>query len=133
MGVYGMLAMAFFVFVARCFIPRDRESERAMKVSFWSLNVGLASMMFVNLVPSGMFQLFDSFQNGYWHARAPEFFLPPEIPEHWVAASVGRSHLYRRRDLPDRLPCPAHVSREGANSDRTLGWQRRDVHAIADV
>ncbi len=79
MGVYGMLAMGFFMFVARYFIPPDSRSERAMKISFWSLNIGLAYMLFVNLVPIGLFQLFDSFQNGYWHARAPEFFLRPEI------------------------------------------------------
>ena len=79
MGVYGMLAMGFFVFVARYFIPPDRRSERAMKISFWSLNIGLAYMLFANLVPIGMYQLFDSFAHGYWHARAPEFFLRPEI------------------------------------------------------
>jgi len=45
-----------------------------MKVSFWSLNIGLAWMVFVNLVPAGAYQLIDSFQNGYWHARQPEFF-----------------------------------------------------------
>ena len=71
MGVYGMLAMGFFVFVARYFIPPDRKSERAMQISFWSLNLGLGYMLFANLVPIGMFQLWDSFQNGYWHARAP--------------------------------------------------------------
>ncbi len=46
-----------------------------MKVAFISLNVGLGYMLFVNLVPMGMLQLYDSFQNGYWHARAPEFFM----------------------------------------------------------
>ena len=74
MGVYGMLAIGFFMFVARYFIPPDRQSERAMAVSFWSLNIGLAMMLFVNLVPIGILQLYDSFQNGYWHAREPEFF-----------------------------------------------------------
>ena len=34
MGVYGMLAMGFFMFVARYFIPRDRASDRAMKKRF---------------------------------------------------------------------------------------------------
>ncbi len=53
MGVYGMLAIGFFMFVARYFIPPDRGSERAMKISFWSLNIGLALMLFVNLVPIG--------------------------------------------------------------------------------
>jgi nitric oxide reductase subunit B len=79
MGVYGMLAMGFFMFVARYFIPPDRAGERAMRVSFWSLNIGLGLMLFVNLVPIGIFQLFDSFHSGYWHAREIEFFRQPVI------------------------------------------------------
>ncbi len=77
MGVYGMLALGFFMFVARYFVPRDAGSERAMKLSFWSLNIGLGMMLFVNLVPMGILQLSDSFANGYWHAREPEFFQQP--------------------------------------------------------
>ncbi|HXK60556.1 MAG TPA: nitric-oxide reductase large subunit [Acidobacteriota bacterium] len=79
MGVYGMLAIGFFMFVARYFIPPDRRSERAMKLSFWGLNIGLAMMLFVNLVPMGILQLYDAFQNGYVHARAPEFFEQPAV------------------------------------------------------
>ncbi len=79
MGVYGMLAIGFFMFVARYFIPLDRKSELAMKTSFWSLNIGLAWMVFVNLVPVGTIQLLDSFQNGYWHAREPAFFQQPLV------------------------------------------------------
>lgn len=74
MGVYGMLAMAFFMFVARYFIPPDRNSERAMKFSFWSLNLGLLWMLAANLFPIGALQLYDAVQNGYWHSRLPEFF-----------------------------------------------------------
>jgi nitric oxide reductase subunit B len=74
MGVYGMLAVGFFMFVVRYFIPHDRSSDRAMSVSFWSLNIGLAAMVFVNLVPIGLLQFNDSLQNGYWHARSPEFY-----------------------------------------------------------
>jgi len=79
MGVYGMLAMGFFMFVARYFIPPDRNSERAMKVSFWSLNIGLALMLLVNLFPVGALQLYDAFHNGYWHSREPAFFQDPLI------------------------------------------------------
>jgi nitric oxide reductase subunit B len=74
MGVYGMLAMAFFMFVARYFIPPDGNSQRAMKVSFWSLNIGLLWMVAANLFPIGALQLYDAFHNGYWHSRQPEFF-----------------------------------------------------------
>jgi nitric oxide reductase subunit B len=79
MGVYGMLAMAFFVFVAKYFLPDDRKAEKAMKISFWSLNIGLFWMAFVNLTPVGALQLWDSFKNGYWHARDPEFFAAPAV------------------------------------------------------
>jgi nitric oxide reductase subunit B len=79
MGVYGMLSIAFFMFVARYFISPDRNSELAMKISFWSLNIGLASMVVVNLVPMGTLQLYDAYQNGYWHARDPAFFQTPLI------------------------------------------------------
>jgi nitric oxide reductase subunit B len=79
MGVYGMLAMGFLVFVARYFIPRDRAGDRAMGISFWSLNIGLAYMLFVNLVPVGFLQFRDSLQTGYWHARSPEFYAQPLV------------------------------------------------------
>jgi len=79
MGVYGMLAIGFFMFVARYFIPPDRGSRWAMGISFWGLNIGLALMLFANLVPVGMMQLYDSFQNGYWHAREPAFFQQPTV------------------------------------------------------
>lgn len=79
MGVYGMLAMGFFMFVARYFIPRDTASERAMQISFWSLNIGLLLMLFVNLFPLGLLQLNDSVAYGYWHAREMDFFLQPVV------------------------------------------------------
>lgn len=73
MGVYGMLAVAFLMFVARYLIPPQRGG-RAMAISFWSLNIGLLLMLFVNLVPIGTLQLYDAVANGYWHAREPDFF-----------------------------------------------------------
>jgi nitric oxide reductase subunit B len=79
MGVYGMLAIGFFVFVCTYFVPRDRGSERAMRWSFWSLNVGLAWMVVVNLFPIGVLQLDDAIAHGYWHARRPEFFAQPVV------------------------------------------------------
>jgi nitric oxide reductase subunit B len=79
MGVYGMLAIGFFMFVARYFVPPDTRTERAMRVSFWSLNAGLALMIVTNLVPIGIMQLHDSFKQGYWHAREIDFFMQPAV------------------------------------------------------
>jgi nitric oxide reductase subunit B len=74
MGVYGMLAMGFFMFVARYFLPADRKTDWAMWLSFWSLNLGLGWMVFVNLVPIGAIQFYHAVEHGYWAARDPEFF-----------------------------------------------------------
>ncbi len=79
MGVYGMLAMGFFMFVARYFIPPDAASERAMRWSFWSLNIGLAWMLFINLFPIGLVQLHHAFTYGYWNAREIDFFNRPIV------------------------------------------------------
>ncbi len=79
MGVYGMLAVGFFIFVARYFVPRDRGSELAMRMSYWGLNGGLAWMVGVNLFPIGALQLYDAVANGYWHARSPAFFAEPAV------------------------------------------------------
>jgi nitric oxide reductase subunit B len=79
MGVYGMLAVGFFLFVAAYFVPRDARTERAMRWSFWSLNGGLAWMVCVNLFPIGALQLRDALVNGYWHARSPDFFARGDV------------------------------------------------------
>lgn len=79
MGVYGMLTMGFFMFVARYFIPPDRGSERAMACAFWSLNIGLAWMLFVNLFPVGLMQMHTALEESYWQARQPEFFMRPAV------------------------------------------------------
>ncbi len=79
MGVYGMLAIGFFMFAARYFIRPDRKSELAMKTAFWGLNIGLAWMIFVNLIPIGTIQLFQSFGQGYWKVRDPQFFAQPAV------------------------------------------------------
>jgi nitric oxide reductase subunit B len=73
MGVYGMLAAGLALFCLRYLIPEDRWSERAAKVSFWSLNIGLAWMCFATLFPLGMLQLYESVNTGYFEARSLEY------------------------------------------------------------
>ncbi|UFS71941.1 cbb3-type cytochrome c oxidase subunit I [Geomonas sp. RF6] len=79
MGVYGMLSLGFFMFVARYFLPLDRASNRAMGIAFWCTNIGLACMLFVNLFPVGLLQLNQILSTSYWHGREPEFFMQPLV------------------------------------------------------
>ncbi len=70
MGVYGMLAVGLALFCLRYLIPADRWPERAgASWSFWSLNIGLAWMMFATLFPLGLVQLYESVRSGYFYAR----------------------------------------------------------------
>jgi nitric oxide reductase subunit B len=79
MGVYGMLAVGLLLFCLRYLMREDRWSDRAAKLSFWSLNLGLAWMAFANLFPVGMVQLQDSLAHGYQHARSLDF-----LTQRWV-------------------------------------------------
>jgi nitric oxide reductase subunit B len=73
MGVYGMLAVGFAMFALRYLIPADKWSDRLASVSFWSLNIGLAWMLFVTLLPLGILQLYHSVDVGYYDARTLKF------------------------------------------------------------
>lgn len=73
MGVYGMLAVAFSLFALRYLIPPHKWSDRLARTSFWSLNIGLAWMSFVSLLPLGILQLYHSVDAGYYDARTLAF------------------------------------------------------------
>jgi nitric oxide reductase subunit B len=79
MGVYGMLAAGLALFALRYVIPEDRWPERAAKVSFWSLNAGLAWMVFATLFPLGVLQLYESVAHGYYEARELRFLTSPTM------------------------------------------------------
>ena len=72
MGVFGMLAVALMTFVLRESTSEVTWThlERFIRCGFWGLNAGLAMMLLLSLFPSGILQLQDVVQNGYWHARS---------------------------------------------------------------
>ncbi len=69
MGVYGMLAVGLALFCLRYIIPQERWSDGAARLSFWSLNLGLAWMVFATLFPLGVLQLYHSVSVSYYDAR----------------------------------------------------------------
>jgi nitric oxide reductase subunit B len=70
MGVYGMMAVGLSLFCLRYIISEEAWSDRAAKISFWSLNLGLAWMVFATLFPLGVLQLYHSVSVGYFDARS---------------------------------------------------------------
>ncbi len=73
LGVYGMMAAGLALFCLRYIIPEKSWSERAAKLSFWSMNIGLVWMVVTSLFPLGIMQMFRSVSQGYWSARSAEF------------------------------------------------------------
>lgn len=73
MGVYGMLAVGLALFCLRYLVPDDRWSNKAVKFSFWALNIGLAWMCLATLFPLGVIQLYHAVHAGYFEARSLEF------------------------------------------------------------
>ncbi len=75
MGVFGMLALALMVFVLRQTSTDARWSdiEKYVKVGFWGANAGLTLMLMMSLFPSGVLQVWDVVQHGYWHARSLDY------------------------------------------------------------
>lgn len=69
MGVYGMLAVGLALFCLRYIIPEKHWSDKAARLSFWSLNLGLAWMVFATLFPLGILQLYHSISVSYYDAR----------------------------------------------------------------
>jgi len=78
-GVYGMLGIGLMLFVLR---DADREvvwKDRWIRFAFWSINIGLAAMVFISLLPVGLAQTVASVQDGLWYARSAEFMQQPYL------------------------------------------------------
>jgi nitric oxide reductase subunit B len=71
-GVYGMLGLGLTLFCLRGLTDVDRWSNRLLSISFWCLNIGLAMMVFLSLLPQGLWQTYLSFTQDYAHARSAE-------------------------------------------------------------
>ncbi|HLV67880.1 MAG TPA: nitric-oxide reductase large subunit [Polyangiaceae bacterium] len=76
-GVYGLLALGLCLVVARRLTGERPWNERALALGFWSMNVGLAAMIALSLLPIGLAQTVASVDTGLWYARSAEFLQQP--------------------------------------------------------
>jgi nitric oxide reductase subunit B len=78
-GTYGMLSVALALFVWRGLVQPGRWNDRLLRVSFWGLNIGLAAMSFLTLLPVGVLEMAEAYKNGLWLAKSSEFFSRPFV------------------------------------------------------
>ena len=69
-GVYGMLGIGLMLFCLRGLFERTVWPDRLLAPAFWMLNIGLAMMVFISLVPAGIYQAWASVTQGVWFARS---------------------------------------------------------------
>jgi nitric oxide reductase subunit B len=72
-----MLGLGLTLFCMRGLTNPARWNNRLLATSYWCLNVGLAMMVFLSLLPQGLYQTYQSFVHGYAYARSPDVIHSP--------------------------------------------------------
>ncbi|MNX09474.1 Nitric oxide reductase subunit B [compost metagenome] len=72
-GVYGMLGLGLMLFCLKGLATHHQWHTKTLAFSFWAINLGLALMVLLSLLPIGLMQTWASVDHGYWFARSAEF------------------------------------------------------------
>jgi len=78
-GVYGMLGIGLMLFVLKSMNPEAVWKEKWIKFAFWAINIGLALMVLISVLPVGLAQTWVSVKYGLWYARSAEFMQDPTM------------------------------------------------------
>ncbi|KXK21991.1 MAG: nitric oxide reductase qNor type [Bacteroidetes bacterium OLB12] len=73
MGVYGNLSIAGALFCCQLLFKPVAWNTRLIKISFWSINIGLLLMVVLDLFPAGILQFMAVVEEGLWFARSSAF------------------------------------------------------------
>ncbi len=72
-GVYGMLGIGLMLFCLKGLTLRAVWKTGWIWFAFWSINIGLALMVLISVLPVGILQTWASVEHGMWYARSAEF------------------------------------------------------------
>lgn len=86
-GVYGLLGIGLMLYCMRGLTDIYKWDNKLIKITFWSLNIGLAMMTFLSLLPQGLWQTYQSIATSYVSARSVEF-IQSDIMHAFVWARV---------------------------------------------
>lgn len=78
-GVYGMLGIGLMLFVLRDMNKGVVWKEPWIRFAFWCINIGLAAMVLLSVLPVGLAQTVASVNDGLWYARSYDFMQQPYI------------------------------------------------------
>jgi nitric oxide reductase subunit B len=72
-GVYGMLGIGLMLFCLKGLAAHNQWRTGVIAFAFWTINIGLALMVLLSLLPVGLLQTWASVEHGLWYARSAEF------------------------------------------------------------
>jgi len=72
-GVYGMLGIGLMLFCFKGMAVRQAWRTQVLSFAFWAINIGLALMVLISVLPVGLMQTWASVEHGMWYARSAEF------------------------------------------------------------
>jgi nitric oxide reductase subunit B len=78
-GVYGMLGIGLMLFVLKSMEPGKIWNDKWIRFAFWAINIGLALMVLISVLPVGLAQTWVSVKTGMWYARSADFMQDPVI------------------------------------------------------
>ena len=86
-GVYGMLGIGLMLFALKGLAAQNLWKDSMIRFAFWSINIGLALMVLLSLLPVGLAQTWASVNHGLWYARSAEFLQQPWLNNlRWMRA-----------------------------------------------
>lgn len=72
-GVYGMLGIGLMLFCLKGLGTHRIWKTPVLAFAFWAINLGLALMVLLSLLPMGLLQTWASVEQGLWYARSAAF------------------------------------------------------------
>ncbi|WP_372884396.1 nitric-oxide reductase large subunit [Shimia sp.] len=88
-GVKGNIALGGMLFCLQHLFKTGDWNRKLIRVSFWSLNIGIAMMMFLDLLPVGLYQLSVVLEEGLWYARSQEVIQGAVFRNLTIMRSLG--------------------------------------------
>jgi nitric oxide reductase subunit B len=88
-GVYGMLGIGLMLFCLKGLTGQKVWKTKVLSFAFWAINIGLALMVLLSLLPVGLLQTWASVEHGMWYARSAEFLQQDNIQTFVWLRTIG--------------------------------------------
>ena len=69
-GVKGNIALASILYCVQHVVEPEDWCPNLVRTAFWSMNGGIALMMVLSMLPTGLYQFYQNIHYGMWYARS---------------------------------------------------------------